>query len=42
MMQYSMLDRRPEEWFSILEKHDVSLLSRGSLAKGLLTENGLN
>lgn len=42
MMQYSLLDRRPEEWFSILEKHDVSLLSRGTLAKGLLTENGRN
>ena len=42
MMQYSLLDRRPEEWFSILEKHNVSLLSRGTLAKGLLTENGRN
>lgn len=42
MMQYSLLDRRPEEWFSLLQKNDASLLSRGTLAKGLLTEDGLN
>ncbi|WP_391208874.1 aldo/keto reductase [Psychrobacillus sp. L4] len=42
MMQYSLLDRRPEEWFSLLEKNDVSLLSRGTLAKGLLTFEGMN
>ncbi|MFF2752633.1 aldo/keto reductase [Psychrobacillus sp. NPDC058041] len=42
MMQYSLLDRRPEEWFSLLEKNDVSLLSRGTLAKGLLTSEGLH
>lgn len=42
MMQYSMLDRRPEEWFSLLEEHQVSLLSRGTVAKGLLTSDGLN
>ncbi|TQR21056.1 aldo/keto reductase [Psychrobacillus vulpis] len=41
MMQYSLLDRRPEEWFSLLDKHDTSLLSRGTLAKGLLTPGGL-
>lgn len=41
MMQYSLLDRRPEEWLSLLEEHHVSLLSRGTLAKGLLTAEGL-
>lgn len=42
MMQYSLLDRRPEEWFSLLEKNNVSLFSRGTLAKGLLTADGLS
>ncbi|TQR10957.1 aldo/keto reductase [Psychrobacillus soli] len=42
MMQYSLLDRRPEEWFPLLEEHHSSLLSRGTLAKGLLTAEGLN
>lgn len=42
MMQYSLLDRRPEEWFSLLEDHQASLFSRGTVAKGLLTSNGLN
>ncbi|MFJ8065194.1 aldo/keto reductase [Psychrobacillus sp. NPDC096426] len=41
MMQYSLLDRRPEEWLPLLEKHQVSLLSRGTLAKGLLTAEGM-
>lgn len=39
MMQYSLLDRRPEEWLYLLEQSDTTLLSRGSLAKGLLTED---
>lgn len=38
MMQYSLLDRRPEEWFSLFEKHNISIISRGSVAKGLLTD----
>lgn len=42
MMQYSLLDRRPEEWFSLLEDHQASLFSRGTVAKGLLTDDGLN
>ncbi|KQL35630.1 aldo/keto reductase [Psychrobacillus sp. FJAT-21963] len=42
MMQYSLLDRRPEEWFSLLEKNEVSLLTRGTLAKGLLTPEGIS
>ncbi|MCK0473529.1 aldo/keto reductase [Halalkalibacter sp. APA_J-10(15)] len=37
MMQYSLLDRRPEEWFPLLEQHDVSVVVRGAVAKGILT-----
>ncbi len=37
MMQYSLLDRRPEETsLDLLHEHKVSVLARGSLAKGLL------
>jgi len=36
MMQFSLLDRRPEPYFELLEKNQVSVLARGSLAKGLL------
>lgn len=37
MMQYGLLDRRPEEGcLSLLAENDVSVLARGSLAKGLL------
>lgn len=38
MMQYSILDRRPEELSSFLQDHSVSLIARGPLAKGLLTD----
>lgn len=41
MMQYSLLDRRPEEWLSLLKNNSTTLLSRGTLAKGLLTAEGL-
>ncbi|MDM5298619.1 aldo/keto reductase [Bacillus pumilus] len=41
MMQYSLLDRRPEEWFSLLEEQGISVVARGPLAKGLLTEKPL-
>ncbi|GAE31153.1 aldo/keto reductase [Halalkalibacter hemicellulosilyticus] len=37
MMQYSLLDRRPEEWFPLLGQHDVSVVVRGAVAKGILT-----
>lgn len=37
MMQYNMLDRRPEELLSFLEDKQISVISRGSLAKGLLS-----
>jgi len=37
MMQYSLLDRRPEEsCLPLLEEHHIGVLARGSLAKGLL------
>lgn len=37
MMQYSLLDRRPEEsCLDLLEEQQIGVLSRGSLAKGLL------
>ncbi|MCD8508959.1 MAG: aldo/keto reductase [Bacillus sp. (in: Bacteria)] len=39
MMQYSLLDRRPEEWFDIISDHNASVIARGPLAKGLLTDN---
>jgi aryl-alcohol dehydrogenase-like predicted oxidoreductase len=37
MMQYSLLDRRPEEeMLSLLEENQIGVLARGSIAKGLL------
>ena len=37
MMQYSLLDRRPEEeCLDLLRQHDIGVLTRGSLAQGLL------
>ncbi|MDW0109130.1 aldo/keto reductase [Sporosarcina aquimarina] len=41
MMQYNMLDRRPEEWFTKISEHNASVIVRGTLAKGLLTAEGL-
>ncbi|WP_143415205.1 aldo/keto reductase [Geobacillus sp. E263] len=41
MMQYSLLDRRPEEWFPLLREHNISVIARGPVAKGLLTERPL-
>lgn len=38
MMQYSILDRRPEEQIlPYLREHEISVLARGPVAKGLLT-----
>lgn len=37
MMQYSLLDRRPEELFPLLEENNISVIARGPLAKGILT-----
>lgn len=37
MMQYSLLDRRPEETcLDLLHKNKISVLARGTLAKGIL------
>ncbi|GMB07766.1 aryl-alcohol dehydrogenase-like predicted oxidoreductase [Thermolongibacillus altinsuensis] len=41
MMQYSLLDRRPEELFPLLHEHNISVIARGPLAKGILTERPL-
>ncbi|NEU29767.1 aldo/keto reductase [bacterium LRH843] len=41
MMQYSLLDRRAEELFPLLEQHHVSVIVRGALAKGILTKRAL-
>lgn len=41
MSQYSILDRRPEEEIlPLLQKHNISLIARGPLAGGILTERG--
>ena len=37
MMQYSILDRRAEEWFELIQNAGASVVTRGSIAKGLLT-----
>ena len=37
MMQYSLLDRRPEEAaLDLLQRHDVAVIARGPLAHGIL------
>ena len=39
MMQYSLLDRRPEEEaLDLLQEQGISVITRGSLAKGLLVD----
>ncbi len=38
-MEYSLLNRRPEEWFQLLNEHQISVIARGPLAKGILTDN---
>jgi aryl-alcohol dehydrogenase-like predicted oxidoreductase len=41
MSQYSILDRRPEEEIlPLLAEHGISLIARGPLAGGILSENG--
>src|SRR5699024_9731546 len=40
MMQYSLLDRRPEEEvLDLLNANQISVVTRGSLAKGMLSSN---
>ncbi|WP_409251256.1 aldo/keto reductase [Bacillus sp. SCS-153A] len=41
MMQYSLLDRRPEELFPLLKENNISVVTRGPLAKGLLSNQML-
>lgn len=42
MMQYSILDRRPEEEaLPLLHEHGISIVTRGPLAKGLLSDKML-
>ena len=39
MLQYSLLDRRPEEEFiHLLEESNIGILARGTLAKGILVD----
>ena len=43
MMQYSLLDRRPEETcFQLLQDRNIGVLARGTLAKGLLAGKPLS
>ncbi|MER1985503.1 MAG: aldo/keto reductase [Solibacillus sp.] len=37
MMQFNLLDQRAGEWFDMLESQGLSVVTRGSIAKGLLT-----
>ncbi|WP_186578292.1 aldo/keto reductase [Aquibacillus kalidii] len=40
MMQYSLLDRRPEEEIlDLLAKNEISVVARGPVAKGMLSDN---
>lgn len=41
MMQYSLLDRRPEEWMPMIHEANASVITRGTIAKGFLTAEGL-
>mgnify|MGYP003462771984 CR=1 FL=1 len=41
MMQYSLLDRRPEEWMPLFEDKQASIIARGPIAKGLLSTRKL-
>lgn len=39
MMQFNILDQRASEWFEQLSAHGLSIVTRGSIAKGLLTND---
>lgn len=41
MMQYSLLDRRPEEYFRMIKQCGASVVTRGTIAKGLLTDESM-
>ncbi|MFZ4263486.1 aldo/keto reductase [Sphingobacterium sp. HJSM2_6] len=38
MMQFSLIDRRPEEYLDFLEGHQISVFARGTLGQGLLID----
>lgn len=38
MMQYNLFDRRPEEVMGLLDDNEISVVTRGSVAKGLLSD----
>ena len=38
MMQYSLLDRRAEDVFTLLDQYGISVIARGALAQGLLID----
>ncbi|MFD3447870.1 aldo/keto reductase [Microbacteriaceae bacterium 4G12] len=42
LMEYNILNRRAEELFPFLQEHNVSVIARGPLAKGLLTTNNID
>jgi aryl-alcohol dehydrogenase-like predicted oxidoreductase len=42
MMQYSLLDRRPEETcLPLLQENNIGVMARGAVAKGLLVDKSL-
>ncbi|PLT34798.1 aldo/keto reductase [Bacillus sp. V5-8f] len=41
MMQYSLLDRRPEEWMPLLMENNIHVIARGPIAKGVLSDKML-
>lgn len=42
MMQYSLLDRRPEEMLPLFKEKQISMIARGPVAKGLLSDRMLD
>ncbi|MEJ8776852.1 aldo/keto reductase [Pseudogracilibacillus sp. ICA-222130] len=41
MMQYNILDRRPEELFAKIAEKDIHVLARGPFAKGILSDQAM-
>ncbi|WDF67345.1 aldo/keto reductase [Sphingobacterium oryzagri] len=42
MMQYNLLDRRPEYVFPLLAEKDIAVVSRGALTQGLLVDKPID
>lgn len=42
MMQFSLLDNRPEDLIEKIDEHGVKILARGPVSKGLLTDKSTN